>query len=78
MTTTANYILDLGVLIAEKASEAKKLRDEAMNTDGYDFQQGYLMALHEVVSLMQQQADVFGIRRADIGLDNLEPERDLM
>lgn len=75
MTTTVNYVLDLGVLIAERASEARRLRDEAMNTDSYDFQQGYLIAFHEVVSLMQQQEDVFEIRRADIGLDDLEPER---
>ena len=78
MSTTANYILDLGVLITEKALEAKRSRDGSVGSEDYEFQQGYLMALHEVVSLMQQQADVFGIDRADIGLADLEPETDLV
>ena len=37
-----------------------------------------LMAFHEVVSLMQQQAASFGLDLADVALDDIDPERDLL
>jgi hypothetical protein len=78
MCTTENYMLDLGRLVAEKAQEAKQLRDNARGSDSYDYQVGFLMAYHEIVSLMQQQADLFGVCREGIGLDKLDPEADLV
>jgi len=36
------------------------------------------MAMHEVISLMQQQANAFGLDVKDIGLDGISPERDLV
>ncbi len=36
------------------------------------------MGLHEAVSLMQQQAVAFDLRLDEIGLEGLDPERDLL
>lgn len=36
------------------------------------------MAFYEVVGLMQNQAEVFGLTDADIGLDGVDPERDVL
>ena len=32
----------------------------------------------EVVSLMQQQADAFGLPHSDLGLEGIDPENDLL
>lgn len=74
----ANYLLDLGQLIKEKAFEAKKNRDTSIGTTDYDYALGHLMAFHEIVSLMQQQAEVFGIPLSKIGLENIDPDKDLL
>jgi hypothetical protein len=77
-TLMANYLLDLGLLIEEKAVEAKKNRDASKNTPDYDYAIGHLMAFYEIVSLMQQQAGAFGISLSKIGLENINPDKDLV
>jgi len=42
------------------------------------FQNGKLLAYHEIVSLMQQQAKVFGLPLHSIGLEDINPEIDLL
>jgi hypothetical protein len=74
--TARLYVRDLGVLVAEMARRAKTDRDEAGPEDGYA--SGRLIALHEVVSLMQQQAEAFGLAVGDVGLAGIDPERDLL
>ena len=69
-----NYLVDLGLIVKEKAMEAaatKKKSGEAYNL-------GYLMAWHEIVSLMQSQAAQFKIDLPLIGLEKINPERDLL
>jgi len=78
MSSIENYSSDLGCLIAEKAREAKVALDTATETSEIDYRQGYLMAYHEVVSLMQQQADIFGIERHALGLEDIDPENELL
>jgi hypothetical protein len=39
---------------------------------------GYLMAMHDVIATMQHQADVFGIPRTALRLDDIEPDKDLV
>jgi hypothetical protein len=73
----ALYLRDLGELIKEIALRAKRDADSASDADR-SFALGRLMAMHEVISLMQQQADAFGIAASDIGLDGIVPERDLV
>ena len=39
---------------------------------------GYLMAYHEIIDLMKQQATNFDIKQNEIGLDGINPETDLI
>jgi hypothetical protein len=72
-----HYVHDLVRLVRDQALGARADRDQAAAPD-IDFANGRLMAYHEVVSLMQQQAEAFGIGLADLGLDAVNPERDLV
>lgn len=69
-----NYLRDLGTLVREKAMNAQCVKSQ--KNDPYDI--GYLMAWHEVVSLMQSQANQFDITLSQIGLDEIDPQKDLL
>lgn len=71
------YLLDLGSLLREEALKAKRDRDNASG-ESKSFEQGRLMGFYEVISLMQQQARAFNIPMGEIGLEDVEPERDLL
>jgi len=73
-----NYLCDLGDLIKEKALEAKRNKDGSTGQADYDYELGRLMGYHEVVSLMQQQAQTFGISLDKIHLSDIDPEKDLL
>jgi hypothetical protein len=68
------YLRDLGYLIRELALESKEAATEKQS----DFAIGYRAGFHRVVSLMQQQADAFGIPLADIALDGFDPDDELV
>jgi hypothetical protein len=73
----ALYLKDLGVLLKEmglQAAAQRKLRNSAND----EFALGRLMAFHEVLSLMQQQALAFEIDLKEIGLSDITPEIDLV
>jgi hypothetical protein len=72
------YLRDLAFLIKEMAREAKATSDASTNDTDRALSLERLMTLHEVVSLMQQQAEVFDIPLADIGLEDVDPEKDLI
>lgn len=72
------YLRDLTFLIKEMAREAKRNSDASTNDTDRALSLERLMTLHEVVSLMQQQAEAFNIPLADIGLDDIDPEKDLI
>ena len=79
MSKYANYLLDFGTLLRECANEARQMRDESQaGSEQRMFQSGRLMALYEVVSLMQHQAKVFEIPLAELRLDGIDPNRDLL
>jgi hypothetical protein len=67
-------LADVGRELVEKAKAA---RTDAGHS-GSDYDKGRHFALYEVISLLAQQADAFGIDRATIGLDDVDPERDLL
>ncbi len=73
-----NYFYDLGMLIKEKAIEAKTDKDLAIDTNDYDYKVGFLMAYNEIVSIMKQQADTFGIDQKDLSLNDICPEMELL
>jgi hypothetical protein len=73
----ANYLRDLGHLLKEDALEAKRVKEEASGEDAV-FAQGRSLAYYEVISLMQQQAWAFGISLEDLGLADINPDKDLI
>lgn len=72
-----SFLWDLGELVKEQARAAKDAKDAAQGSDEFDYALGRLMAFHEIVSMMQQQANAFDIELSALGLDDISPERDL-
>ena len=67
-------ISDVSRELLDKARAAKA--DAARFGSEYD--KGRQFAFYEVVSLLTQQADAFGIDRTIIGLAGIDPERDIL
>lgn len=80
MTAThRHYLFDLGLLLKERALEARRERDaSAPGSADRTFQAGRLLAFNEVLSIMRDQAEAFGIPLTELRLDDLEPDRDLL
>jgi hypothetical protein len=74
MTVYEDYLHDLGLLIKEMALEAK----ETARTTESDFAVGYMAGFHRVVSLMQQQAEAYGIPLKELALDGIDPDSELV
>jgi hypothetical protein len=73
-----HYLFDLGGLIKEYALVAVAQRDKQNERAAQEFYDGYVQGFHRVVSLMQQQAQAFGIDLKDLQLEGVEPDRDLV
>jgi hypothetical protein len=72
------YLFDLGQIIKDRALSAKDdLANEQRNTNGFMYESGRLMAFNEVISIMQQQADGFGIDLGELNLSDIDPDKDL-
>jgi hypothetical protein len=69
----ANYLRDLGTQLRADAIDAG--RNQA---GGGEFERGQAFAYDRVLSLMEQQAEAFGLPLDEIGLDGLDPDRDLL
>lgn len=77
--TYRNYLFDLGLLIKERALAAISERyKERKGSDGYMYESGRIMAFNEVISIMQQQAEAFGIPLRDLRLEDIDPDKDLV
>ena len=76
--TVKNYLFDLGGLIKEYALAAIEERGKQSDRGAQEFYDGYIQGFHRVVSLMQQQAQAFGIDLKDLQLEGVEPDRDLV
>lgn len=73
------YLRDLGLLIKERALNAKEDRNkEQKNSDGYMYESGRIMAFNEIISIMQQQAEAFEIALRELCLDDIDPDNDLI
>jgi hypothetical protein len=66
-----SYIISLGEIIKEYALEAKKNKDLSIGTKNEQFATGYLSGFHRIVTLMQQQAEIYDISLEEISLDKL-------
>jgi len=74
-----SYLGDLGPILKELALEHRAERDAAAaDSEQRAFSLGVLMGFHEVISILQQQADAFQIGRQELGLEDIEPDRDLV
>lgn len=72
-----NYILYMGNLIKEQAMQAKK--DEDNPKPGFeDYNKGAVMAYYSVISTLKNQAQFFDLEQEDIGLADIDPDRDLV
>lgn len=80
MDTKAAYLQDLGRLLRDIALKARKeARNKSNDVGSVDlFAEGRAMAFYEVISLMQQQADAFGLHYEELGLAGLDADRDLL
>ena len=73
------YLRDLGNLLKELALKAKEIADaEQRESEDYLFESGRLLAFHEVISLMQQQARGFEIPLEELDLHDVNPDHDLV
>jgi len=73
-----NYLMDLCLIIKENAIKAKKESELLRQGNNKEYSLGYLMAYHEIVSLIQQQANAFGIELIEIKMKDINPEKDLL
>ncbi len=76
--TIANYLRDLGSLLRDMALEAKRHYEAGRGSDADQFLLGRLGALHEVLSLMQQQSTAFGIPQSAVSLEGFDPDNELL
>jgi hypothetical protein len=73
------YLFDLGLLVKERALEAKQRRESMQpKSDAYMFEAGRLLAFNEVISMMQQQGEGFDIPLEELRLGDVIPDRDLV
>lgn len=72
--THALYLRDVGLLLKERALEA---RDEQRGSPN-EFSNGRALAYYEVISLLVTQAQTFGLPLDDIQLHDIDPDRDLL
>lgn len=71
------YTINTITLLKELARKAKAEADNPKeNFENYN--KGELMAYYSVFSLLKHQASVFNIDEKDIGLTEIEPNRDLI
>jgi hypothetical protein len=69
-----HLLVDLSRELLSMAQKAQL--DAAASGDSYD--KGRQFALFEVVSVIKQQAECFGVDVSLLGLDGVDPERDLL
>ncbi len=72
------YLMDVGLILRERALEAEQEQEAARGTAGASFEVGRAMAYYEVVSLLLGQAEVFGLAPEDLRMEGFHPDRDLL
>ncbi len=72
-----HYIREISCLLKDYARQAKLAADDPNNGNS-DYNTGYLMAYHEVIATMKNQAPFFDLTQEEINLADIEPEKDLL
>lgn len=73
-STVQRMLSDVATELIEKAKAAKADAEQS----GSDYDKGRHFALYEVISLLTQQAEAFGVDQREIGLGGIDAERDLL
>lgn len=71
------YLYDLGLLIKQNALKVKA-QAKASEESERKFLRGIVFGYAEVINLMQQEAEAFGIGLDELRLDDIRPEGDLI
>jgi hypothetical protein len=69
-----SYCIAFGESFKESIFDAIKKKEESLGTKNEDFNTGYLCGIHRVVTLMQQQAEIFELPFNELGIDFKETE----
>lgn len=73
-----NYIQEINSLIKDYGRQAKVDANNPKEGDSADFNDGFLMAYHQVIAVMKNQAPFFDLTQEEVNLADIEPERDLI
>jgi hypothetical protein len=73
-----HYIREISCLLKDYAKQAKVDADHPKEGGSADFNDGFLMAYHQVIAVMKNQAPFFDLTQEEINLADIEPERDLI
>lgn len=71
------YISYVILMLKYEARQAKKNADNSQQGESAEFNQGCLMAYHETIATMKEQAHIFGLEHEDISLADIDPKADL-
>jgi hypothetical protein len=69
-----SYCVCLGEPLKEYVTEAQERRRKSKGTEGEEFYTGYLCAFHRIITLMQQEAEIFDIPFEELGIDFKDTE----
>lgn len=78
ISSLGEYLSDLGALLKHEALEARSQASAETDELSHQFALGRLTAYYEVLSLMKQQAEAFGIDAAALSLEHFDPDRELL
>ena len=71
------YLIDSIKILKNQAIEAKKAAENPKNGDE-DYNNGEMGAYREVLSTIKKNISLFDLKQEDIGLEDVDPERDLI
>jgi len=70
MNKYESFCIALGESLSEVIKEAiEKKQLENKDKNSMDFNNGYICGFHRIITLMQQQAEIFEIPYEEIGID---------
>ena len=73
-----NYMQEISFLLKSYAKQAKLDADHPKEGDSSDFNDGFLMAYHQVITTMKNQAPFFDLMIEDLNLSDIDPDKDLI
>jgi hypothetical protein len=72
-----SYLRHLGLEVREWAIAGVESFQETEDENARAVTQGYVMALRQVIDFMQRQGDAYELSYRDLGVDGIDPAKDL-